>query len=305
MKFVLAGGTGFLGQPLVVALAAHGHEVVVLTRGRAGQTPLGRTVTWNPDGTDTNWFKDVDGADVVINLAGAGVADGRWTAERKEVLRQSRIVSTRALVAAVRAATRRPSAFIGGSAVGYYGSTGDAVVDESSPAGSDFLGRLGVEWEAEARAAESLGCRVVLIRTGIALDPSGGALKKLIPPFLMFAGGPIASGRQYMSWIHRDDWVRLVEWATTDATVSGPVNATAPNPVTNEEFSRALGRALHRPSWLRVPRLALRIALGEMADIALVNGQRVMPTRALAGGFAFAYPTIETAMEAILASPRT
>ncbi len=301
MNIVLAGGTGFLGRPLWAALAAHGHEVTVFTRGPGTRTPIGRTVTWNPEVPDASWFKEVDGADVVINLSGESIADGRWTPSRKEALRHSRTVSTRALVAAVRAAARRPSVFIGGSGVGYYGSTAATIVDESSPAGTDFLATLCVEWEAEARAAEALGCRVAVIRTGIALHRSGGALEKLITPFLLFGGGPISSGRQYMSWIHRDDWVRMVVWIATESHLSGPVNATSPEPVTNEEFSRALGRALHRPSWLRVPRLPLRVALGEMADVALVNGQRAIPGRALDAGFTFTYPSIEAAMKSIFA----
>jgi uncharacterized protein (TIGR01777 family) len=302
MKIVVAGGTGFLGRPLCAALVKSGHEVIVLTRGPFGRTPTGRAVTWNPEAPEASWLKEVDGADVVMNLSGESIADGRWTSARKEALLHSRTVSTRALVAAVQAAGRRPSVFIGGSGVGYYGSTGDAILDESSPAGTDFLARLGVEWEAEAQAAATLGCRVAIIRTGIALHRSGGALAKLVTPFLLFAGGPISSGRQYMSWIHRDDWVRLVAWTATESSVSGPVNATAPEPVTNEEFSRALGRALHRPSWLRVPALPLRIALGEMADVALVNGQRAIPRRALEAGFVFKYPSIDAAMESALAN---
>jgi uncharacterized protein (TIGR01777 family) len=296
MKIILAGGTGFLGRPLAAALSAGAHEVVALSRGRAAHTPSGRVVTWNPDTPNGSWLDEVNGSDVVINLSGEGVADKRWTASRKDALRRSRVVSTRALVGAVRAAERRPSVFVGASGIGYYGSTGDAIVDESSPPGTDFLAKLCVEWEAEARAAEALGCRVALIRTGIALHRSGGALEKLITPFMLFGGGPISSGRQYMSWIHRDDWVRLVAWVATESSLSGPVNATAPEPVTNETFSRALGHVLHRPSWLRAPRLALRIALGEMADVALVNGQRVIPKRALDAGFTFVYPRLDAAL---------
>jgi uncharacterized protein (TIGR01777 family) len=279
MKITLAGGTGFLGRPLRAALAASGHSVTVLTRDR------------------TNWAASVDGADVVINLAGENIADGRWTAARKAVLRDSRIGTTRALVDAVRRANQKPTTFIGGSAVGYYGSTRDAFVDESSPPGQDFLAQLCVEWEAEAGKAEALGCRVVLIRSGVALDSSGGALEKMMTPFKLFVGGPIASGRQYFSWIHRDDWLRLVEWTVATSSVSGPVNATSPGPVTNEELSNAIGRALHRPSWLRAPAFALRLALGEMADVALINGQRVVPRRALEGGFEFRYSTIDEALQ--------
>lgn len=303
MKFLLSGGTGFLGHALSAALAAQGHEVVVLTRGPSVRTAIGRWVTWHPTGTvgpAANWPAEVDGADVIINLAGEGIADRRWTDRRKEVLRQSRILSTRSLVAAVRAVRRRPAVFISASGVGYYGNTGDEPIDESFPPGSDFLATLSVDWEAEAHAAAALGCRVVIVRTGIVLAPEGGALKEILRPFKFFAGGPMASGRQYVSWIHRDDWVAMTEWATERADLAGPINATAPHPVTNQELARAIGRAIGRPSWLRVPRLALRMIVGEMADVALVNGQRVLPGRALDAGFRFKYETIDAALAAAL-----
>jgi uncharacterized protein (TIGR01777 family) len=305
MKVILAGGSGFLGRPLSAALADGGHEVVVLTRGQsAGGTP-GRPVNWQPDGTaDARWAGEVDGADAVVNLAGASIAGSRWTQARKLVLRDSRLLSTRSLVAAMRAATRKPPVFISASAVGYYGATGDEPIDESSAPGNDFLGRLGVDWESEARAAEALGCRVVLFRSGIVLAADGGALEKLIPPFRLFAGGPIASGRQYMSWIHRDDWIRLIQFVLDHPQMTGAVNATAPQPVTNEAFSKALGRALDRPSWLRVPRLALRLLVGEMADAALVKGQRAFPRRALEAGFTFEHAEIEEALAAATGGSR-
>lgn len=277
MKILIAGGTGFLGRPLAAALAARGHDVAA----------LGRDATI-----------DVDGTDVIVNLAGENIADGRWTSERKEALRQSRILMTRRLVAAVRTAAHKPSTFISGSAIGYYGDTGDQEIDESYPPGSDFLATLCVDWEAEAHAASALGCRVALMRTGIVLAADGGALKKLLPPFKLFAGGPIASGRQYMSWIHRDDWIGMMAWLIESPQISGPVNGTAPQPVTNEEFSRTLADRLGRPSWLRVPRIGLRVLLGEMADVALVAGQRVVPRRALELGFRFKYERLADALAA-------
>lgn len=305
MKVIVAGGTGFLGRPLCRALAAAGHTVVVLTRGQAMVPGASRTVEWAPDrpaGSDPPdaWVREIDGADAVVNLAGAGLADRRWTEARKDVLRASRILATRNLVAAVRAARTRPSVFLSGSAVGFYGATGDAALDESFPPGSDFLATLCVHWEAEAHAAAALGCRVVIVRTGIVLGRDGGALKKLLPPFRLFVGGPIASGRQQMSWIHRDDWVALIRWALERPSVSGVFNATAPHAVTNREFSRALGRALRRPSWLPVPAFALRLLVGEIADVALVAGQRVVPTRATDAGFTFQYPDIDAAMRAAI-----
>ena len=296
MKIVIAGGTGFLGRPLVASLSGGGHDVTVLTRGTAAGRP--GVIYWQPDGSIGDWARVIDDADAVINLAGESIADGRWTSHRKVVLRDSRILSTRSLVAAIRGAERKPAVLVSGSAIGYYGNSGDAPVDESFPPGSDFLARLCVDWEAEARAVTALGCRLVIVRTGVVLAREGGALKQLIPPFRWFVGGPIGSGGQFLSWIHRDDWTALVAWATVHPLVSDVVNATAPEPVTNTAFSKALGRALHRPSWIPVPRLPLKILLGEMADVALVSGQRVLPRRALELGFAFQHGEVNEAVQA-------
>jgi uncharacterized protein (TIGR01777 family) len=290
VRIVVAGGSGFLGRPLVRQLTSAGHTVVTLSRGENG-------VSWQPDGTAHGaWAREIDGADAIVNLAGENLAGGRWTARRKRALRDSRLLSTRSLVAAVRAATRKPEVFLSASAVGYYGDTGDRTVDESSPAGSDFLATLCAAWEEEARAAEALGCRVVIVRGGVVLDRRGGALEKMIPPFLFFVGGPMGTGRQAISWIHVDDWLALVQWALETKDVSGPLNGTAPAPVTSREFARALGRALHRPSWFPVPALILRLVVGELADVALLAGQRALPARALQGGFVFRYPAIDKAM---------
>ena len=304
MKIVIAGGSGFLGRALARALAADRHDVVILSRHSGNSADIGRRVIWQPDGSapppeagqPTGWARDVDGADAIVNLAGAGIADRRWTTSRKHTLAESRRSSTRSLVAAMRAAARRPAVFILNAGVGYYGLSGDEVLDESAPPGSDFLARLCVDWEAEARATEGLGARLVILRTGVVLARDGGALKRLIPPFLMFAGGPIASGRQYLSWIDRDDWIALVVWALTNPSVSGAFNATAPEPVTNTAFSKALGSALHRPSWLTVPAFALRALVGEIADAGLINGQRVVPRRAQSLGFVFRYGQIDAAL---------
>ncbi len=258
MKIIIAGGSGFLGRSLAEHLVGRGHEVVVLTRsgGVPGRTGA-RAVSWQPDESATPgaWGAEINGAGAIINLAGAGIADRRWSRRRKDLLRTTRVLATRSLVAAVRAATTRPAVFLQGSAVGFYGNSGDEILDESFPPGDDFLGDLCVAWEAEAHAVTALGCRLVLLRSGVALARDGGALAKLVPPFLFFAGGPIATGRQYLSWIHRADWNALVTWALDTPTVSGALNATAPNPVTNAEFSRALGHALRRPSWLPLPGL--------------------------------------------------
>jgi uncharacterized protein (TIGR01777 family) len=306
VKIVVAGGSGFLGQALTTRLIAAGHDVVVLSRQSNSSPGRLRRVTWRPDGSATpvdagratGWAAEIDGADAIVNLAGEGIADKRWTNARKQALLESRTLSTRSLVGAVRATGRRPGVFIQASGIGYYGIAGDELLDEASPPGSDFLAQLCLTWEAEARAVEALGARLVIVRNGVVLARSGGALKKMLPPFLFFVGGPIASGRQYLSWIELDDWVAMVMWAMTTAGASGVFNGTAPEPVTNAAFSNALGRAVHRPSWLPVPGFALRVMVGELADAGLINGQRVVPKRALELGFKFCYPAIDAALAA-------
>jgi uncharacterized protein (TIGR01777 family) len=305
MKIVIAGGSGFLGRALAEHLVGRRHDVVILTRsGHVSRATGSRPVIWDPDGTaGTAWAREIDGANAIVNLAGAGIADKRWSRRRKDELRDSRVKSTRSLAAAVRAASAKPSVFVQVSGVGFYGNAGDEAIDESFPPGDDFLAQLCVAWEAQAHPVTALGCRLVIVRNGIVLARSGGALKKLMPPFQFFVGGPIATGRQYVSWIHRDDWVALITWALETSSVSGVVNGTAPNPVTNAEFSRAIGHALHRPSWLPVPAIALRIMVGQLADHGLITGQRVVPKHALAQGFAFKYPEIVAAAEAAVRIP--
>jgi uncharacterized protein (TIGR01777 family) len=306
MKVIISGGSGFLGTALTRELAARRHDVVILSRRPGSPAPNVRFVVWRPDTTKSvtqpppEWPREVDGADAIVNLAGAGIADRRWTTARKQLLRDSRIAATRQLVSAVRAAARTPSVFVSASGIGYYGTTGDEILDESSPAGRDFLASLCVAWEAEARTAEAHGCRVAIVRNGIALARDGGALAKMLLPFQLGLGGPIASGRQYMSWIHRDDWVSLVVWILETSAARGPFNATAPDPVTNAEFVRELGAALHRPAVLPMPGFALRLLVGELADAGLINGQRVVPKRALDLGFPFKYADIHSAMPAAI-----
>jgi hypothetical protein len=307
MKVVIAGGTGFLGAPLAEAYAEEGHEVLVLTRslpsgvrrhdpgtGVPGITRVG----WAPDGATGPWAAALAGVGAVINVAGEPLDRGRWSPQRKAVLRDSRILATRSLAAAIANASVAPGVFVSSSGVGYYGDTGDAPVTEATPPGSDFLAQLCEDWEAEARRAGSSGTRVVLLRSGIVLDRSAGALPRMTLPFRFFAGGPIGSGRQYFSWIHRRDWVELVRWIVETAAVEGPVNATAPVPVTNRELARAIGRALHRPSLLPVPGFALRIAVGELAD-SILTGQRALPERAQALGYHFRYPDIDQAFRGL------
>jgi uncharacterized protein len=301
MKIVIAGGTGFLGRPLARALAADGREVVILTRRPSAPpaTPEARFVTWRPEGKGGAWAAEIDGAGAVVNLAGESIAARRWSSTQKQRILDSRVQATRSLAEAVRSAARPPLAFVSGSAVGYYGPLGDEIVTEATPAGSDFLAGVCAKWESEAAQAAGTATRVACMRTGLVIERDGGALPRMLLPFRLGAGGPLGSGRQYMPWIHRDDWVALVRWAIDTPAAGGPINATAPRPVTNREFSRALGRALHRPAFMPAPAFALRLALGEMADALLLSGQRAVPAKAEHLGFRFRYTLLDEALGAI------
>lgn len=305
MKIVLAGGTGFIGGALSRTLAAHGHELCVLSRRPestcAGTDPAIRLVTWNGRSRG-DWERMLDGADAVINLAGEPIADRRWTTARKQALRDSRIGPTRALVDAMAAGGTRPRLLINASGVGFYGPQDAGVMSETSPAGKGFLSELCRVWEQEAQRAESFGSRVVRLRIGMVLGRDGGALSRMALPFRLFLGGPVSPGTQWVSWIHREDLIGLIEWALATPSVTGPVNAVAPEPVTMTEFCAHLGHTLHRPSWLPVPGFALRVMLGEMAEM-LTTGQRVHPTVAVRGRFSFAYPTLRQAFHSIFNSP--
>jgi uncharacterized protein len=278
MRIAIAGATGFLGRPLSRALAAQGHDVIELARGST---------------------HGISGANAVINLAGESIAGRRWSVHHKRQILDSRVGTTRNLVHAIRTASRPPDLLISASAVGYYGPLGDEIVTEETPAGHDFLAEVCVRWESEAMRAVSDRTRVVCVRTGLVLERDGGALPQMLLPFRLGAGGPVGSGRQYWSWIHRDDWVALVQWAIALRSVSGPINATAPSPVTNKAFAAALGRAMHRPAVLPAPAFALRLMLGEMADALLLSGQRVLPAKAQRLGFTFKYAELDEALGAI------
>lgn len=308
MRIVVAGGTGFLGSALVEALAREGHEVVVLSRRAPEAPPPGqvwrarKAVThagWSADHED-RWAHVLDGADVLVNLAGESIAARRWTPAQKARLAESRLGTVRALGRALARVAAPPHLLVNASAVGYYGSRDDEVLTEDSPPGRGFLSDLCVQWEEAARAAAPRGTRVVLLRTGLVLDRGGGALGSMLAPFRLGLGGPLGSGRQYMPWIHRADWTRLVSWLLVRRD-EGPFNLTAPEPVTNEAFTRALAEAVGRPAFLRVPASGLRLALGEMADALLLSGQRAIPARAQALGFGFTYPALPAALRAILA----
>ncbi|MEO7192219.1 MAG: TIGR01777 family oxidoreductase [Vicinamibacterales bacterium] len=303
MKIVLAGGSGFLGQMLARDLAANAHDVVILSRENPTQPgpPAIRQVVWRPDGSAGEWASALDGSDAVVNLAGAGIADKRWTAARKQMLLTSRVQSTRSLLAAIDRVRARPAVFIQNCGIGYYGTArGSEPVDERDRPGNDFLARLCVDWEAAAAPIASLGCRLVYLRTGVVLAANGGALPKMTLPFRFFAGGPLGSGQQYLSWIHIEDWLSMMAWSLANGALSGPVNATSPSPVTNSDFSRAIGAALHRPSLLPVPGFVLKILVGELADAALLGGQRALPRSAQREGFVFKHPQVGEALRSLL-----
>lgn len=296
MRVVVSGGTGFLGGALVGRMRAEGHDVTVLTRRAAGDGQL----AWSPGEAPAGqpWVRAIDGAGAVVNLAGAPIADGRWTAARKQAIRESRVAATRSLVAAIAAAGQPPAVLLSASGVDVYGSRGDERLTEASTTGAGFLADVVRAWEREADAAAAV-TRVVLMRTGMVLGRGGGALPQLARPFRLGVGGRMGSGRQYLSWIHLDDWVALARWALHATGLSGPLNVTAPTPVTNAEFARVLGRVLHRPVWLPAPAFALRLALGEMADALILEGRRVLPARAQTAGFTFRHPELEGALRDI------
>ena len=302
MNIVVAGGTGFIGGALCRSLIGEGHRVSILTRrpeqvSHQGDLPI-NWVLWN--GRETGpWEQALEGADAVINLAGASIADARWTDARKQLITDSRVLTTRLLVRAMSQRSSKPATFISASGIGYYGASDDRALDEEAARGRGFLADLCLAWEAEALRAAEFGARVVTLRTGMVLEQDGGALPKMLLPFHFFAGGPIMPGNQWVSWIHRRDHIGMIQWALTTPTISGPINVVAPEPVTMNTFCEVLGRVLHRPSWLPVPEFALNILLGELGTL-MTTGQRVIPAKAMAGGYTFQYPTLEPALRAIL-----
>ncbi len=301
MRVVVSGATGLIGTQLVAALKARGDDVTVLSRNpeRAAAALGVEAVAWQPlSGPPPT--EALAGRDAVIHLAGEPVAQ-RWSAAAKQAIHNSRETGTRHLVDAIAASDRKPAALLSSSAVGYYGKHGDDVVTEQTAAGNNFLAGVCVAWEREALRAEALGLRVVIVRTGVVLDASGGALKAMLPPFKAGVGGPVAGGRQYMPWIHGDDIVGLYLAALDDPAWSGPVNGTAPEPVTNAVFSKALGRALGRPAVLPVPGFAIRAIYGEMAEI-VTEGQRAVPAAAERLGYSFKQPELGEALRAALAT---
>jgi uncharacterized protein (TIGR01777 family) len=303
MRVLVTGATGFIGRALVPVLRRDGHTVVAWVRSEAqARGRLGTEVEMRPAASGiAGLTAALEQCDAVVNLAGEPIMGGRWTAARRRVLSDSRVAFTAQLVEALAAARRRPRVLVSGSAVGYYGDRADEVLTEDAAPGNDFLAKLCRDWEAAAHPAEGLGLRVVMLRTGVVLGRDGGALAQMLPPFRLGAGGPVGSGRQFWPWIHRDDWIALVRWAIATPAAAGALNATAPHPVTNAAFARALGRAMHRPSFMPAPGFALRLLLGEMADALLLSGQNAVPARAMRGGFQFRYKDVDEALRAIFA----
>ncbi|HMD40842.1 MAG TPA: TIGR01777 family oxidoreductase [Candidatus Acidoferrum sp.] len=301
MKILVTGSSGLVGTALVRSLARDGHTVCRLVRPQStakGESKDGFDVAWNPATGELGGA--AVGADAVVNLAGASIADGRWSAERKAQFRSSRIDTTRSLVNALAKMNARPRVLLSASATGIYGDRGDEILTEESQPGNDFLANLGKDWEAEAVKAEAIGIRVVRARIGIVLSRDGGALPPMLLPFKFFAGGKLGSGKQWMSWITLEDLIEILRFALEKGDVRGPINVISPQPVQNAEFTKILGRTIHRPALLPAPAFALRLALGEMADALLLSGQRVLPQKLQHFGYQFLHPDLSSALAAIL-----
>ncbi|KAI9132768.1 TIGR01777 family oxidoreductase [Acaryochloris sp. CCMEE 5410] len=305
MKVVVTGATGFVGQRLIERLQEEGHQVLALVRSpdkAAKLFPSQKFSNVNIQGYEPqasgDWQKSLSGWDGVVNLAGEPLVGDRWTTSRKQEIINSRAVGTQKLVEAIAAADDQPSVLVNASAIGFYGTSETATFDESSNPGDDFLAEVCQSWEKSAQSATDAGTRLVIFRIGIVLG-DGGALAKMLPPFQMFAGGPIGSGKQWFSWVHLDDLVNFILTALTDTSKSGVYNATAPNPVRMNGLCESLGKVLNRPSWLPVPDIALELLLGEAAQLVL-EGQNVRPEKTQADGFQYKYETIDSALKQIL-----
>jgi len=305
MKVAITGATGFVGSRLMECLQADGHQVIALTRNPeqalrlfpAAAFPNVEVIGFTPTESG-DWQHALSGCNGVVNLAGEPIAESRWTPERKQMILDSRKVGTQKLVEAIAQAASKPSVLVNASAIGYYGTSETATFDETSASGDDFLAHVCQAWEAEAQKVKQAGLRLVIVRIGIVLG-DGGALAKMMPPFKLFAGGPIGTGKQWFSWIHREDLVSLILQALTQTDFEGVYNATAPNPVRMAELSNTLGTLMKRPSWLPVPSFALEALLGDGAKVVL-EGQKVMPKRTQAIGFEYRYPILTQAIAEIL-----
>jgi hypothetical protein len=299
MKILVTGATGLIGRHLCRLLTGEGHSVVALSRApeKAGRLEAGEVLKW--DSATEMPPAEAMRVEAIVHLAGEPVAERKWTDAQKRRIRDSRVVSTKSLVAAIKESSPRPAVFVSGSAVGFYGERGDERLDESSSAGTGFLSEVCQEWEKEAEAAKDLSVRVVTVRTGVVLSLEGGALGKMLTPFKLGVGGPLGSGRQWFPWIHIDDVAGIILHAINNPQLSGPVNAAAPECVTNAEFSRALGRALRRPAFMPTPEFGLRLIFGERAEVLLMSN-RVLPKVAIETGYSFQFPNLGPALEDLL-----
>jgi uncharacterized protein len=298
MKYLVTGATGFVGQRVVKQLTDGGDQVVILTRNIAkGALYFGNKCQyflWS-DTSQLPPIEAFDGVDVVINLMGEGIADKRWDENQKKKIHDSRIVATSNLVEVMKGLTKKPSAFISASAVGIYGNRGNEEINESSSTADDFLARICKDWEESALKAKNLGLRTAIIRIGVVIGKDGGALKKMLPIFKLGAGGPVGSGKQFMSWIHVDDIAGMFVRAGKDSSIEGIYNGTSPYPATSKDFARELGKVLHRPAFAPAPAIALKIVFGEMSQV-LLDGQKVLPTKFKEKKFSYRYPTLEMAL---------
>jgi uncharacterized protein (TIGR01777 family) len=297
MKILVSGSTGLVGTALVSSLTGAGHQVIRLVRSQPG--PGEKDIYWDP-ATGTLDSNRLEGFDAVVHLAGESIAEGRWTAEKKARIRNSRVKGTQLLAAALAQRVQRPGTLICSSAIGYYGDRGAEILREDSRPGSGFLPDVCREWEAATKAAADSGIRVVNLRTGLVLSSAGGALPKMLPPFKLGVGGKLGTGRQYMSWISIDDLVGAIQHAFEKDSLSGPVNAVSPHPVTNLEFTKTLGRVLSRPTIFPVPAFAVRLMFGQMGEDLLLASARVEPARLAGSGYVFRYPVLEGALRHVL-----
>jgi uncharacterized protein (TIGR01777 family) len=303
MRVIITGATGFIGRALSKELAGSGYDVAALSRSLdRGREVLGQDVTvvgWDGQSAE-GWAQYAERARAIVNLAGENISAGRWTDARKREILQSRLNAGKAVTEAVTLARNKPAVVIQSSGIGYYGSAGDEVVDESSRPGGGFLSRVAEEWEVSTEGVEAMGTRQIVIRTGVVLGKDGGALPRLLTPFRLFVGGPLGSGKQWFPWIHLDDEIGAIRFLIERDDLRGAFNLVAPAPRTMRDFCRTLGRVMKKPSWFKVPALMLRLLFGEMAKEVLLSGQRAVPKRLLEAGFDFKFADVESALRDIL-----